>query len=520
MIPHPSRIAVLLAAALVVAACSYPTRNQPLTHPLHPIDGYRGGQILEGPLDGTLVILTISGGGMRAAALGYGTMRGLSSIKLKYDGKSLLHAVDIVSSVSGGSVPAAHLALRGPEHLGEFRSAFLSEKGNGRLAWRILNPYGLIKVATARTERIDPLIDWLNDTLFHDATYASLRDPKGAGGWRRPYLIVNAADMAAEAPFPFHQSRFDLLCSDLEQLPIAVSVAASAAFPLLLSPVTLVNYTEPGGCRAQQKAPAGFWPPNWTRHISNDPNTSNQAGTSIYTNPSRVLRARTGKGYIDVEAGRLRRPFIHLLDGGIADNLGLAEPIRLLTTREVPPSLLSHIDNRRINRILFLVVNARSDPDSDLDRSKATPGLLQMLGATTGSAIDNSTFGRLRHLREIVKDLMKATDRTGLSVSVDKWNDKVDKLEIDLAMVDFDMIGDPLCRRRFKNIPTSWSLDGVQVDALIDVAEALMWKDPGFGMFIKRHKHELVTPDRIVAHRAQESPRSEQAACNALQDRG
>lgn len=516
---HPAfRIALLLIVALVVVACSYPTRNQPLTRPIHPIDGYRGGQVLKGPLSETLIILTISGGGMRAAALGYGTMRALSSIELKGDGKSLLHAVDIVSSVSGGSVPAAYLALKGPEQLDSMRTAFLNQDGTGRLAWRILNPYGLLKVATAGTERIDPLIDWLDETLFDGATYKSLRNPEHEGGWHRPYLIINAADMAAEAPFPFHQSRFDLLCSDLEQLPLAVAVAASAAFPLLLSPITLVNYSEPDGCRAQRDAIGGVWPPQWIRHTDNDPAASNQATTSIYTNPSWVLRARTGESYIGVEAGELRRPFIHLLDGGIADNLGLAEPIRLLTTRDTPPSLLNYIDNGQIKRILLLVVNARSDPDSDLDRSKATPGILQMLGATTGSAIDNTSFGRLQHVREIVLDLLEVTSAND---SIKSANERaaIDDLKFDLGMIDFEMIGDPQCRQHFKNIPTSWSLESVEVDALIDVAEALMWRDPGFRKFITRHQGEFIAPDWVAAQEKRGLSRPEQPACQALLSR-
>ena len=475
-----AQILTVLIVAFALSACGYPTRNQLLTDPVHPVKGYRGGQILEGPLPKTLVVLTISGGGTRASALGYGVMRALSAVKLKGGDGSLLHAVDMVSSVSGGSVPAAFLALRGPEQLEEFKSAFLTEDGIGRLLWRLLNPYGLLMISTERTERIDPLIDWFDDTLFDGATYRDLRSPEAASGWRRPYVILNAADMAAEAVFPFHQWRFDLLCSNLEKLPLAVAVAASAAFPVALSPVTLVNYSEPGGCKAQKNAIGGVWPPEWLRHTDDDPAPPGQAGTSIYTNASRVHRARTGKGYIDHDAAGMRRPYVHLLDGGIADNLGLAEPIRLLTTREIPPSLLSHIDRGRIDRILMLMVNARSDPDSDLDQSKATPGILDMLGATTGSAIDNATFGRLQQLRETIRDLITAaigTPEAGLA--------------IDQALVDFDMIGNPDCRRRFKNIATSWTLEGAGVDALIGIAEALMWKDPGFRNFVERHRSSL-----------------------------
>ena len=48
--------------------------------------------------------------------------------------------------------------------------------------------------------------------------------------------------MTLGARFEFTQDQFDLLCSDLTDVPVARAVAASSAFPILLSPLTLHNY--------------------------------------------------------------------------------------------------------------------------------------------------------------------------------------------------------------------------------------------------------------------------------------
>jgi len=70
-------------------------------------------------------------------------------------------------------------------------------------------------------ERIDLFIDYLDRQLFSDATFEDLIE-RG----RRPYLILNAADMVEGAPFSFTQFNMDLLCSNLTEMKISTSVAA------------------------------------------------------------------------------------------------------------------------------------------------------------------------------------------------------------------------------------------------------------------------------------------------------
>ena len=60
------------------------------------------------------------------------------------------------------------------------------------------------------------------------------------------FLAIHASDMATLSRFEFSQFQFDLLCSDLEALPIASASASSAALPLVLSPISLKNYA--GSC--------------------------------------------------------------------------------------------------------------------------------------------------------------------------------------------------------------------------------------------------------------------------------
>ena len=82
--------------------------------------------ILEG--DGTLVAITISGGGSRTAFFAAAVLERLSKVKWPGpNGDSLIEHVNLVSSVSGGSLAAAYFVLNGsgrsnpgPEALANF----------------------------------------------------------------------------------------------------------------------------------------------------------------------------------------------------------------------------------------------------------------------------------------------------------------------------------------------------------------------------------------------------------------
>ena len=220
----------------VLAGCSYPIRNDDIGV-AERSPTYEWESLAPGDLQDTLVVVTASGGGTRATALAMSVLRAMDKIKLA-SGRSLADEIDILSSVSGGSVTAGYFALYGtgrPSDPGE------ELRPPGRHAARCssagLNPVGLAALATPSKERIDLLVDYLDRQLFHNVTFEKLIERN-----RRPYLILNAADMVEGTPFPFTQYTMDLLCSDLTKMKLSTAVAASAAFPVALSPITLKNY--------------------------------------------------------------------------------------------------------------------------------------------------------------------------------------------------------------------------------------------------------------------------------------
>jgi NTE family protein len=469
-------LARVLSIVLVVTlgACAYPTRNQEARR-IGETHGYRWGNLAPSGLEDTLVIVTASGGGTRATALALSVLRGLDQVALP-NGRTLAQEVDVISSVSGGSVTAAYFALKGRDGFNALEHDFIRKDGTGALLFAALNPVGLARLATYGTERIDFLIEYLDRQLFKGASYQVLLDIRD--NEKRPFLLLNAADMVEAVPFSFTQRKFDLLCSDLAELPLATAVAASAAVPVAFSPVTLTNY-QPCAAIAGQ-----HWPPAWVEANLDDPAEPFAEPSLWYDNPQRATLGRAEFAYAQgrsaPDGGQKR--YIHLLDGGIADNLGVFEPYRMLTTRDTQPSFLAEIDSGRITKLIFVVINARSFAGSDLDQSPATPGIADMLMASINAPIDRTTAGTANQLRQILLDEFRQLALADPTRAV-----RFHKLAQDTALIsiDFDAIADRTCRRKFQGISTSWTLKPDQIDAVLRVGGALLANDPAFADLLR-----------------------------------
>jgi NTE family protein len=450
MTARPCLLTLLCAAAL--AACTPRERTTEL-QAIDPNAGYRLLPIEAAqpkPRDDTFVVATFSGGGTRAAALAAGALQGLALATVpKPDGGAANFGdqINVISSVSGGSVTAAYYGLRGRQGLPEFTSGFLKRNVQGHLIGEALLPWTWARLATPSYARIDALRDYFDANLFDHATYQSLL---AAGRQEpRPMIVLNASDMANGSPFSFTQDQFDLICADLAQLHLADAVAASAAFPVALTALTLKNRAP---CAAQAKAPADFRS-GWVTDATGKPlpDRTAQALGQQAINPERYRRGLLERGYLNRDGSA---DYIQLLDGGVSDNLGLGYPIRLLTSHNDQESLLAMQNLDRVKHIVLVVVNARSEPDNSYGRSATPPGVISTLLTTIGSPIDGTSYALLGQLDAIVAHEMEA--------------------EATVIRVDFDFIADDACRRSFKNLATSWSLKPGQVDALQMLGSAMV----------------------------------------------
>jgi NTE family protein len=189
--------------------------------------------------------IAISGGGSRAAVFGAAVLEELDRI-------GFLDHVTTISSVSGGSLPAAYFALNGEiirsDKEWDTFNDLMRTSFRTSATLKFLLPHNFFLSALTDYDRTDIMSEVFDDVLYKGQTFGKL----GATGPRRPALLINATELTGESGrnFTFSESFFTAINSSLDSFPISKAVAASSAFPGLTYPVTLRIYSE----RPDQKA--------------------------------------------------------------------------------------------------------------------------------------------------------------------------------------------------------------------------------------------------------------------------
>lgn len=380
-----------------------------------------------------LLMLAFSGGGTRAAALSYGVLEELARTPVDSGGvrHRMLDEVDIISSVSGGSFTAAYYALWGERIFSDFESQFLKNDVQSGLLCSALSPRNQFRLASPKFSRSDLAAEHYDRLLFQGATFGDLMAKPG-----RPFVSINATDIASGARFEFTQDEFDLIGSDISQFPISRAVAASSALPICLTPVVLKNYS------VGETMPE----PAWIKSILENPTTSARL----------KFVATHARSYLNGH-----RQFIHLVDGGLSDNLGLRGALDRAIAREQFAQLPS-VPWKLPSRVAIIVVNAHRDLDYGWDSTERPRGLGALLGALGQISVSHYSFETVELFREVMARLAREHPGSG-----DSAPPEFSTYVIDLH---FKEMANEADRRFFNSVPTSLQLPSRTVDRLRHLA--------------------------------------------------
>ena len=501
------RIALTSAVVWIMTGCAHYRTTTPLkTYDLNSgyrfeqlaHDGNPRGQMTKNS-DDLFVVLTFSGGGTRAGAFSYGVLQQLKNVTFRWDRstgtivnctsadaqpcageeRSLLDEVDVISSVSGGSFTAAYFALHGNQIFDEdsaFHRRFLYYPVQRDLfAQSVYYPHNWARLRS----RPEIAADLYGTTIFNKASFADLV------GKKRPYVVLNATDMSTGARFEFTQEQFDLLCGDLTPEPVARGVAASSAFPGLLNSMTVDSHNATGGSPCGYQGPGSGAPGDWTRLALMDPPSS-----------LRYFAAQQTIGYLDPD-----REHLHLLDGGLADNIGARAVLQSLTSTDRPVqrtgntsvlggwSVLSMLNTRRVKTVLVIIVDAKTKHTTNWDTKSAGPGTASVINVSSGVPMGNFSRETLARIRETLSEQFNGLNQPGGPAFYG----------MDIA---FQNLSSPEERDFFANLGTNFDLSRFEVDCLIDRGARLLRDGEiytggatlSFAQFVQDQLHGRIDP--------------------------
>ncbi len=385
--------------------------------------------------DENAVILAFSGGGTRAAALAYGVLKELRDTPVVTAGQTnrLLDEVHIISSVSGGSFTAAYYGLHGDGIFDDYEEVFLRQNVEGALIRGLFNPLRWF----SSKGRTDMAVDYYEKTVFKGATFADMRKQDV------PLILINASDLGNGVRFSFVQEYFNLLCSDLSSFPVARAVTASSAVPVVFHPVVVENYPE-----------CGSEPPDWLR----------AARIRAGEDSEMTMVVEGMETYFD----RDQRQYVHFVDGGITDNLGLRAVYEIMEVAGGASQFMAKHQRQPPRRLVLIEVNASTDPAPEMGRSKKSPSLKETIGAMSDVQLHRYNVATI--------ELMQG--------SINRWAQELSTPETPVTpyfiQLHFKNIQDPERRRVFNQIPTNFHLSDEQVDRLIEVGGELLRNNPEF----------------------------------------
>lgn len=446
MLPSLGRIASrkaipALALALVLGGCATAGLSNPVNQPL-------SGVIQTQPpglnVEGDVVALSFSGGGARAAAFSFGVLQGLREMPYA-GGGTLLDRVALVSAVSGGAITAAYFGQHGTKGLDGFRTAYLDKDWESELHLSMASPVNWARAYDGALNERDRLGDWLNTEVFQNGVVADLWRPGHARTW------INATDLYNGAPFAFVPAYFDALCSDLTTVRIADAVASSMSVPVIFRPVVVAAYA------SQCKTPL----PDWVATAQRD----RQA--------SELMRSTASAFESYRDPARVR--FVHLVDGGVADNFGLSNLIVMRRAATTPFAPFAPRDAVRVRRMTFLVVNAEQSRSESWPLTREGPSGPE----TLTTAMDDAVNVNKRRAYDTFRDMIAGWERdvrryrcslpkdtaARLAAGIKNWNCRDIRFTVD--MISFADL-DPAQGGRLAAVKTRVSLPVDIVDALIE----------------------------------------------------
>lgn len=439
---------IVVSCALFLSSCFRPSYNvegvNNTPSPTHDIPQD----------DKTLVFVSLSGGGTRAAAMSWKALEELNKIPYTYMDKngikiksSLAGEIDYISGISGGSFAAAAWCFY-KNDMELFRKRFIERNIQGALVKKLfIPPSNGIKLISPYYDRINIASELYDNEVFDKKTFNDLP--------AHPVLWINATHLAIGARFTYDKTYFDYLHSDLSKYPVGYACAASSAFPVLLSPIALKNYGDSSDLTKDFK------------YKTAKMNSVNSVEMDFYCRSREFYNDKTNK-------------FMHLADGGLVDNQGLQAIIDQFNTNGIINKRLNDRDNP-LQRLIIINVNAGVSAIDNSCTKESAPHVNSVIEYTMVTSMDILSAKRWMKIKSLCEEVYKAKIDIGDKTKSLSLLEKPYTIEINFRnLIEED-------RKKCNKLPTSFKLEAEQLELIDRVVPVLVDEEPE----IKRLKEKF-----------------------------
>jgi len=177
-----------------------------------------------------------------------------------------------------------------------------------------------------------------------------------------------------------------------------------------------------------------------------------------------------------------RYPYIHLLDGGISDNLGVRLMLDITRAEGNVWNKLKELDLKNTSRLAVIVVNAQKEQDIRFAKRDYSIPLIDTLGASSSVPLDQYSYETMELLRDnmdawrasITAGRCRDMKENGFAVRDPVTGKSKCAASTYLIEVNFDALEDETEREHLKHLPTSFVLEPEDVDRLRAAAKEIL----------------------------------------------
>ena len=177
-------------------------------------------------------------------------------------------------------------------------------------------------------------------------------------------------------------------------------------------------------------------------------------------------------GYLDSE----KQPWLHLVDGGVSDNLGLRAFFQLVSNVNDPHKAFSNLGHSDVRHILIISVDSHVKHKNKWALKSGAPSLLEMIGSVSATQITRYSADTIELVRFSFDQWAKQISTPGQPVS------------FNFVEVNFNMVKEEHERDYLNDIGTSFELDDEHVDRLIAAGRKVLRESPEFKAFMKQNQ--------------------------------